>query len=87
MTTDVDLTSYESKVTALHHRIAAFKDENLSWMESIIEYCNSVGSEVEDVVPLLSPFLIARITEEAVSLRLLKQSSKGAKSRVAIEFD
>lgn len=45
-------------------------------MDTIIEYCEKMGIEVEIAATLISAPLKARIREEAQSINLIKKSAK-----------
>jgi hypothetical protein len=43
-----------------------------TWIEAVVDQCNDLGMEVEDAASMLSPFLIARLKEEGIKLRTVK---------------
>lgn len=43
-----------------------------TWLEAVIDHCNALGMDVEDSATMLSPFLIARLREEGIKLKTLK---------------
>jgi hypothetical protein len=51
-------------------------DQNISYMEAILDYCETSGLEPELAATLLNPTLKFRIEEEARDLRFLPQISK-----------
>lgn len=45
-------------------------------MDAIVQHCEETGIEIEVAATLISPYLKARIKEEAQSVNLIKKSSK-----------
>jgi len=45
-------------------------------MDAIVQHCEETGIEIEVAATLISPYLKARIREEAQSVNLIKKSSK-----------
>lgn len=76
--------SHEVRVSALHHILADRKADGVSWIETVSEYCEENSLDVVEIVKLLSPSILARIKDEAVSLKLLRNKDK---SRVSIECE
>lgn len=79
------ISTHEHRMTTLHHKIVDRKDAHMSWIESVTDYASENKLDVEDIVPLLSPFILARIREEAESLRLIKGKGKDRRFAVAVE--
>lgn len=79
------LMTLEQKVANLHHRLMGMKDPNVSWIETVSDYATEQNTDVEELVPLLSPYILARIKDEAREKRLVRMP-KGAK-RVSIDID
>ena len=51
-------------------------DYNLPCMETIVQYCEDTGVEIEVAATLISSHLKARIREEAQAVNLIKKNSK-----------
>lgn len=49
------------------------ENDNISYMEAIVEYCDSVGLEVEIAAKLITPSIISKISEEAMRNNLIEK--------------
>ena len=47
------------------------KQDNISYLDAIVEYCEKVQLEIDVAVKLFTPALLAKITEEARSKNLI----------------
>jgi hypothetical protein len=43
-----------------------------TWIEAVVDQCDELGMDIEDAANMLSPFLIARMKEEGIRLRTVK---------------
>ena len=58
-------------------KIEGMADEyRLPCMETIVQYCEDTGVEIEVAATLISSHLKARIREEAQAVNLIKKNSK-----------
>lgn len=51
------------------------KTHGITYFDALIEYCDRTEREYETVVPLLSPKLKTKLTQEAARRNLLKDNS------------
>ena len=63
-----EMESFSTKIIHLAER------DKLSYIETITEYCESVGLEVEVAATLITPMLVSRISDEARSQNLIEKS-------------
>lgn len=48
---------------------------NLEYIDAVVSYCEEKELEIDSIVNLISPSLKLKMEEEAISMRLLKNSS------------
>lgn len=44
----------------------------MSWLESVVQYCEDMNIEVEEVVQILPPSVVQKIKEEGILARTVK---------------
>jgi len=69
MPTKEEMTTFSLAIETLA------KEKQLSYMDSIIEYCNDTGFEIELAAKLISGSLKAKIQLEAEELNFLPKSN------------
>ena len=45
---------------------------NIEYVDAIVTYCEEIDQEVESIIGLLSPFIMAKLEEEAINNKVLK---------------
>lgn len=53
--------------------IRLVQKDNISYIEAITEYCESVGLEIEVAAKLITPSIVSRISEEAMRNNLIEK--------------
>jgi hypothetical protein len=48
---------------------------NLEYIDAVVSFCEEKELEIESIINLISPSLKMKMEEEAITLRLLKNSS------------
>jgi hypothetical protein len=43
-----------------------------TWIEAVVDQCDELSMDIEDAATMISPFLIARLKEEGIRLRTVK---------------
>lgn len=79
----MSVPTQEERIASFQEKIKARKVGGVTWLETITDYCDENGLEVEDIVSLISPWLKSQIKQESVERNLLKTSAS-EKNRVAI---
>lgn len=79
----MSVPTQEERIASFQDKIKARKVDGVTWLETITDYCEEHGLEVEDIVSLISPWLKSQIKQESVERNLLKTSAL-EKNRVAI---
>jgi|LakMenEpi03Aug12_release.lakeMendotaPanAssembly.Ray.scaffolds.fasta_scaffold741382_2 hypothetical protein len=51
------------------------KSSKLEYLDAIVSYCSEKELEVDSIISLISPALKSKMEEEAIGLRLIKNSS------------
>jgi hypothetical protein len=69
MPTKDEITTFSLEIETLA------KKKNMSYMDAIIEYCESIGLEVEVAAKLISGALKSKIKMEAEDLHFLPKSN------------
>lgn len=76
MTTDSKFSNMQSiiedKMLMLMEDVSWLHEGGLSWIESIIQYCEDASIEVEDVIPMLPPMLLTKLHDEGISFKTIK---------------
>lgn len=70
------LPTQEEIISNFQEKIMARKAADITWIETISEYCSENEIDTEDIVKILSPWLISRIREESVALKLVRGEEK-----------
>ena len=70
MPTKDEIRDFSLKIEALANT------QSMHCMDAIVQHCDETGIEIEVAATLISPYLKARIKEEAQSVNLIKKSSK-----------
>lgn len=73
----------EERILSFQNKIIERKSDNMSWAETISEYCEDNTLDYEDVVKLISPWLKSHLWDEAVKTNSVIVS-KSEKERVGI---
>lgn len=73
------IPTQEERIATFQEKIKARKAPGVTWLETITDYCEENGIDVEDIVTLISPWIKSRIHEESVGLNLVKASSSERK--------
>lgn len=53
--------------------IELVETDNISYIDAITEYCQDVGLEMDVAATLITPFILSKITEEAMSNNLIEK--------------
>lgn len=53
--------------------IELVEKDNIGYIDAITEYCQDVGLEMEVAAKLITPFIVSKITEEAMSNNLIEK--------------
>lgn len=53
--------------------IELVETDNISYIDAITEYCQDVGLEMDIAATLITPFILSKITEEAMSNNLIEK--------------
>jgi hypothetical protein len=51
------------------------KSSKIDYLDAIVSYCSEKELEVDSIISLISPALKSRMEEEAIGMRLIKNSS------------
>jgi hypothetical protein len=51
------------------------KSSKIDYLDAIVSYCSEKELEVDSIISLISPALKSKMEEEAIGLRLIKNSS------------
>ena len=51
------------------------KSSKIDYLDAIVSYCSEKELEVDTIISLISPALKSKMEEEAIGLRLIKNSS------------
>jgi hypothetical protein len=51
------------------------KSSKLEYLDAIVSYCSEKELEVDSIISLISPALKSKMEEEAIGLRLIKNTS------------
>jgi len=51
------------------------KSSRLEYLDAIVSYCSEKELEIDSIISLISPALKSKMEEEAIGLRLIKNSS------------
>jgi hypothetical protein len=51
------------------------KSSKIEYLDAIVSYCSEKELEVDSIISLISPALKSKMEEEAIGLRLIKNSS------------
>jgi hypothetical protein len=51
------------------------KSSKVEYLDAIVSYCSEKELEVDSIISLISPALKSKMEEEAIGLRLIKNSS------------
>jgi hypothetical protein len=43
-----------------------------TWLDAVIDHCNTIGMDIEDCATMISPFLVSRMREEGIRRKTLK---------------
>lgn len=62
----------EEKMLMMMEDVEFLRQSGLTWVESVIQYCEDCGIEVEDVIPMISPTLMTKLHDEGVTLKTIK---------------
>jgi saccharopine dehydrogenase-like NADP-dependent oxidoreductase len=49
-----------------------------TWSEAIVDHCAKIGMDVDDCASMVSPFLVARLREEGIKAKTVKDDFKVA---------
>lgn len=76
MTTDSKLSTLQSvieeKMMLLNEDVTWLHSTGLSWVESVIQYCEDASIEIEDIIPMLPPVMLTRLHDEGVNFKTIK---------------
>lgn len=76
MTTDSKFANIQSviedKMMLLNEDVVWLHSTGLSWVESIVQYCEDASIEIEDVIPMLPPVMLTRLHDEGVNFKTIK---------------
>ena len=72
----MELDSDEHRADFLELIEGYVRDMSLSYIDAIVHHCDTTGLEIETVVRLMSPPLVAKIEDEAIALRYLPKESR-----------
>lgn len=53
--------------------IELVETDNIGYIDAITEYCQDVGLEMDVAATLITPFILSKITEEAMSNNLIEK--------------
>lgn len=53
--------------------IRLVQKDNISYIEAITEYCETIGLEIEVAAKLITPSIVSRISEEAMKNNLIEK--------------
>lgn len=73
----------EERILNFQNKIVERKSDDMSWAETISEYCEDNSLDYEDVVKLISPWLKSHLWDEAVKMKSVV-CSKDESERVGI---
>ena len=51
------------------------KSSKVEYLDAIVSYCSEKELEIDSIISLISPALKSKMEEEAIGLRLIKNSS------------
>lgn len=68
----------QDRILYFQHWIEKLHDDGLTYIESIVDFCDNHDVEYESVTKLISESMRVKIYEEAVSLNQIKRKSDGA---------
>lgn len=64
----------EEKEKFSKHIISLVERDNISYIDAITEYCETIGLEVEIAAKLITPSIVSKISEEAMRSNLIEKS-------------
>ena len=53
--------------------IELVEKDNIGYIDAITEYCEDIGLEIEVAAKLITPFIVSKITEEAMGNNLIEK--------------
>ena len=65
----IDFKFDEKSMSIFNNRIEEFRKDCDSYIEAVASYCESIDAEIEDVLPLISSGLKAKMHKEEVARR------------------
>jgi hypothetical protein len=68
-------TMVEEEMKLFHDAVVDRYQETQSWIDAIVQHCESIGVEVEDCIGMVSPSIVAKLQIEGQAKRMLKMDA------------